>query len=171
MDREQKKAVVAEMKEQVTASSSVIIAHYKGLTVNEVEGLRKKIRELGAGFRVTKNRLAKLAIKDTAYDVLADLFTGPTAIATSEDPISAAKAVVEFAKDNEKFVILGGVVDEKQVGIEEINALAKLPSLDELRAKIIGMISTPAIRLATVTQAPATQVARVCGAYGQKEES
>src|SRR5690606_30632330 len=125
----------------------------------------------GASFKVTKNRLTRLALDGTKFQPLADLFTGPTAIAYSSDPVAAAKATVEFAKTNEKLVILGGVLDAQTLDAAGINALATLPSLDELRARLVGMIQTPATRIAGVLQAPAGQLARVMGAYAAKDEA
>ena len=123
-----------------------------------MEALRKKIRETGASLRVTKNRIARLAVKGTKFEGLADLFKGPVALAYAKDPISACKACVEFAKENEKLVIVGGALADKALTIEDIKALAAIPSMDELRAKLIGLL-----------QAPASKMARVCKAYSEKE--
>ena len=130
--------------------------------------LRKKMREAGASFRVTKNRLTRLALQDTGFESLIELMNGPTALAYSADPVAAAKAAVNFAKDNDKLVILGGVLNGQVLGVDGVNNLAKLPSLDELRGKLVGMISTPATRIAGVLQAPTGKVARVIGAYAAK---
>ena len=119
------------------------------------------MREAGAGFKVTKNRLTKLALQGTKYENLTDLFTGPTAIGTSSDPVSAAKTLVSFAKTNDKLTIIGGSLDGKVLDRAGVEALATLPSLDELRAKIVGMLTAPATKVARVTQAPASQLARV----------
>lgn len=169
MDRQQKVEEVAALKETVFGSSgSVIVTHYKGLTVAQVTDLRRRLIKAGADFKVAKNRLAKIAMKDTPYANLGDLFTGPTGIAYSNDSIAAAKVVYEFAKENEAFEILGGGLAGNRLDKTGVETLAKLPSLDELRAKLVGMIQTPAVRIVTVAQAPAAQVARVCAAYGQK---
>lgn len=168
MDRNQKQEFVTSLKNELENANTVIVSHYIGLTVDEITGLRKKTRELGAVFKVTKNSLTKLALADTKYSQIADLFSGPTAITYSEDPVAAAKAVVEFAKDNEKLKILGGAIDDKRAELSEIQTLAKLPSLDELRAKIVGMLNTPATRIAGVVQAPAGQIARVVSAHSQQ---
>lgn len=172
MNRTEKQELVADLHNLFTEMNSVVVAHYKGLTVAEVQALRAKVREAGAGYKVTKNRLTRLALADTKFEGLADLFTGPTAIAFSEDPVAAAKVMNDFAKTNDKLVILGGAMgDGKVLDVEGVKALAALPSLDELRGKIVGMIQTPATRLAGVTQAPAGQLARVFGAYADKGDA
>ena len=167
MDRAEKEKVVANINKEVSAAHTVIVAHYIGLNVDELTDLRNKLREIDATVRVTKNRLAKLAIKDTQYEVITDLLKGPTAIACSEDPVAAAKGMVNFANDNDKLVIIGGASNGEVLDIKKIEELAKLPSLDELRAKILGMINTPATRIAGVVQAPGGQIARVIKAYSE----
>jgi large subunit ribosomal protein L10 len=152
-------------------SGVVVVTHYSGLTVAEMTDLRGRMREVGASFKVTKNRLAKRALTDTDKAPLTDFFTGPTAIAYSEDPVAAPKVAAKFAKENEKLVILGGMMGETLLDVNGVKALAELPSLDELRAKLVGMISTPATRIAMVTSAPAGQLARVLNAYAQKGEA
>lgn len=169
MDRNQKQQAVSQMHEAFKAAGSVVVTHYKGLSVAEITALRAKLKDAGASLKVTKNSLTKLALKGTQYESLADQFTGPTAVAYSEDAIAAAKAVVDFANDNEKLVILAGALSDKQLAVADVKALAKLPSLDELRAKLVGLISTPATRIAGVLQAPGGQVARVLSARGQQE--
>lgn len=158
MNREEKKQLLSDLNELFNASELVVVSHYKGLTVAEVSELRNAIREAGAGFRVTKNRIAKLALKGTKFEGLTELFNGPTAIAFANDPISACKACVEFAKNNEKLVVIGGAMGTGVLSIDEINRLASIPSMDELRAKLIGLL-----------QAPAAQLARVTKAYSEKE--
>ena len=158
MNREEKKQLLDDLHELFNGSEVVVVSHYKGLTVAEVSELRDAIRKAGAGFRVTKNRITKLALKDTKFEGLADLFTGPTAIAFASDPVSACKACVEFAKNNEKLIILGGAMGTGVLSVAEISRLATIPSMDELRAKIIGLL-----------QAPAAQLARVTKAYSEKE--
>ena len=158
MNREEKKQLLSDLNELFNASELVVVSHYKGLTVAEVSELRNAIREAGAGFRVTKNRIAKLALKGTKFEGLTELFNGPTAIAFANDPISACKACVEFAKNNEKLVVIGGAMGTGVLTIDEIKRLASIPSMDELRAKIIGLL-----------QAPAAQLARVTKAYSEKE--
>ena len=159
MNREEKSQLLSELNELFNNSEIVVVSHYKGLTVEEVSELRDNIRKAGAGFRVTKNRITRLALKGTKFENLADLFVGPTAIAFANDPISACKACVEFAKTNEKLVVLGGAMGTGVLSIEEINKLATIPSLDELRAKISGLL-----------QAPGAQLARVTKAYSEKSE-
>ena len=158
MNREEKKQLLSDLNALFSVADTVVVAHYKGLTVAEVSELRDNVRKAGAGFRVTKNRIARLALKDTKFEGIADLFTGPTAIAFASDPVAACKACVEFSKNNEKLVVLGGAMGTKVLSVAEVNHLASIPSLDELRAKIIGLI-----------QAPAAQLARVTKAYSEKE--
>lgn len=161
--------MVAELQETFESNNLVVVTHQSGLTVTEVSELRKQMREAGGSFKVTKNRLAKIALKGTKFEGLAESFTGPTAIAVSEDPVAAAKIAVEFANKNEKLQIVCGSLDAEALDIDAVKALAKLPSLDELRGKLIGMIQTPATRIAGVLQAPSGQLARVFGAYGSSE--
>ncbi len=158
MNREEKKQLLSDLNELFNTSELVVVSHYKGLTVAEVSELRDNIRKVGAGFRVTKNRIAKLALKGTKFEGLTELFNGPTAIAFANDPISACKACVEFAKNNEKLVVIGGAMGTGVLTVDEINRLASIPSMDELRAKLIGLL-----------QAPAAQLARVTKAYSEKE--
>ncbi len=170
MDKLQKEQVVAELQSSLSGAASIVVTHYKGLTVAEITNLRQDMRKLGADFRVTKNSLTKLALKGTKYEKLVGLLVGPVAIAYSSDPIAAAKGIVEFANDNQKLVILGGAVGDEAVDLAGIKTLAKLPSLDALRAKILCMLNTPATRIACVLQAPGTGVARVIGAHASKGE-
>ena len=158
MNREEKAQLLSELNELFSKAEIVVVSHYKGLTVKEVSELRDNIRKAGAGFRVTKNRITRLALKGTNFENLADLFKGPTAIAFASDPVSACKACVEFAKTNEKLIIVGGAMGTGVLSIDEIKKLASIPSMDELRAKIIGLL-----------QAPAAQLARVTKAYSEKE--
>ncbi len=158
MNRDEKKQLLDDLHELFNKSEILVVSHYKGLIVTEVSELRNAIRKAGAGFRVTKNRITKLALKDTKFESLADLFKGPTAVAFANDPVSACKACVEFAKNNEKLIIVGGAMGAEALTIAEINRLATIPSMDELRAKIIGLL-----------QAPAAQLARVTKAYSEKE--
>ncbi len=169
MDRAAKSNQVAQLRDIFGKAVLVVVTHPSGLTVAEATDLRKKVRAAGARFKVTKNRLARLALKDTKFNGLADRFKGPTAIAYSTDPVAAAKVVAAFAKDNKKLTIVGGCRDGSQLDQARVDTLAKMPSLDELRGRLIGMIQTPAQRLAVLAQAPASQLARVFGAYGKKE--
>jgi len=147
----------------------VLVAHYKGMTVAEMSDLRVKVRAAGAGFKVTKNLLAKRAIVATPYEKVTALFKGPTAIAYSSDPVTAAKVLHEFSKKNSKLVLVGGAFGETVLDQAGIAKLAVLPSLDELRSQIIALLQTPATRIAAVLQAPAGQVARVIGAHARKD--
>lgn len=171
MNREQKQELISQLKEVFGGASIVVVAHYKGLSVTEMTELRSKARETGASFRVTKNRITRLALEGTKFEELSDLFTGPTAIAYSDDPVAAAKATVDFAKKNDKLEVLGAIMNGERLDISAVTQLASLPSLDELRAKIISVIQTPATRIAGVTQAPAGQLARVMNAYATKEDA
>lgn len=171
MDRSQKEELVAELHKTFVDAEMVVVTHYTGLSVSEMEDLRTQMLEAGAGFKVTKNRLTRLALKDTKFEGMTDMFKGPTGIAFSADPVSAAKVAVKFAKDNEKLVVVGGALGEEQLDVTAIKALAILPSLDELRGKIVGLIQAPATKIAGVTQAPAAQLARVMGAYASQGEA
>ena len=171
MDRAEKESMVASLHETFEDVSIVVVTHYSGLTVAEMGELRDQMREAGAVFKVTKNRLTRRALEGTKYQSLEEMFTGPTAIAYSEDPVAAAKAAVNFSKTNNKLIVLGGALGDEQLDVNAVKSLASLPSLEELRAKIVGMISTPATRIAVVLQAPAGQVARVLGARGASEEA
>jgi large subunit ribosomal protein L10 len=159
---------IEETGAQMKDANILLVAHYKGLTVAEITDLRVKIRAAGAGFKVTKNLLAKRAAVGTPYEKVSHLFKGPTAVAYSSDPVAAAKALSEFAKKNEKLVLVGGAFGDTVLDKGAIQQLASLPSLDELRAKIIAMLQTPATRIAGVLQAPAGQLARVFNAYATK---
>ena len=141
------------LHEVFSNAESVVITEYLGLTVAEADELRNKVRDAGASLRVTKNRIARLAVKDTKFEGLADLFKGPVALAYANDPIAACKACVEFAKTNEKLVIVGGALSDKALTLDEIKELAAIPSMDELRAKLVGLLQAPAAKLARVTKA------------------
>lgn len=168
MNRTEKAALVETLNKTFSESALVVVTHQVGLTVDEVNQLRGKMRSAGGRYKVTKNRIARLALKGTEYESLDALFTGPTAIATSEDPVAAAKVAVEFANTNEKLTIVAGALGTKMLDVEQVKALAKLPSLDELRAKLLGLLSTPATRVAGVMKAPQGQLARVLSAYSSK---
>jgi large subunit ribosomal protein L10 len=162
---------LTHLKGVFTDANVVVVAHYSGLTVTEMTDLRSRMAKVGAEFKVTKNRIAKLALDGTKANGISDLFTGPTAIAYSQDPVAAPKVVSEFAKTNPKLVVLGGVMGETVLDTKAVKTLADLPSLDELRAKLLGMIQTPATRIAGVVAAPAGQLARVLNAYATKGEA
>jgi large subunit ribosomal protein L10 len=170
VNRSEKKDFVQKLKEEINSSSSVIVAHYSGITVDETEKLRKEMRDNGAKFKVTKNRLTKLALEDTQFSNIADLFTGPTAIAYSEDPVSPAKVAVNFEKKIENFKIIGGGYDGEKIDNNKINFLASLPSVDELRGKILGLLLAPAQKIASVVKEPAGKMARIMSTQSKKLE-
>jgi large subunit ribosomal protein L10 len=171
VDRAEKREFVTGLNEVFKASGSVVVAHYSGLTVAQMNDLRSKMRGAGGTVKVAKNRLAKIALQGTEAEGITDLFTGQTLIAYSDDPITAPKVAVDFAKTNDKLVVLGGAMGTTNLDADGVKALASLPSLDELRAKLVGMIQTPATRIAQVVNAPAGQLARVFGAYAKKDEA
>ncbi len=171
MDRAEKRELVTDLNGVFNTSGSVVVAHYAGITVAQMNDLRTKMRAAGGTVKVAKNRLAKIALQGTESEGMQVLFTGQTLIAYSEDPIVAPKVASEFAKGNDKLVILGGAMGATNLDAEGVKTLATLPSLDELRARLVGMISTPATRIAQVVNAPAAQLARVFGAYARKDEA
>ena len=171
MERAEKREFVTELNEVFKASGSVVVAHYAGVTVAQMNDFRSKMRAAGGTVKVAKNRLAKIALQGTEAEGMSDLFKGQTLIAYSNDPITAPKIFMEFAKTNDKLVVLGGTMGSTTLNAEGVKSLATLPSLDELRAKLLGMIQTPATRIAGVVQAPAAQLARVFGAYAKKDEA
>ena len=169
MDRAQKAAAVAELNRTFSEVGVVVVTRNLGMTVAQSTDLRTKMRAVGASYKVSKNKLARIALDGTDYFSIGDMLTGPVALATSPDPVAAAKVAVDFAKTNDKFEIVGGAMGATTLDVEGVKALATLPSLDELRAKIIGLVVAPATKLATITQAPAAQLARVLSAYAEKE--
>ena len=169
MDRSQKSDAVAELNAVFNEVGVVVVTRNLGLSVAQSTDLRGKMREAGASYKVAKNRLAALALKDTQYEGLEALLSGPTALGYSEDPVAAAKAAVEFAKSNDKLEIVGGSMGGQMLDEAGIKALASMPSLDELRGTIIGLVNAPATKIARVVNAPASKLARVFGAYGAKE--
>lgn len=171
MNRDTKEQVASALHEVLESANLVVVTHFSGMTVAESTDLRRQMKEAGASFRVTKNSLAKRALEGTQFSSLSEMFSGPVAIAVSEDPVAAARVVVGFAKKNEKLVIVGGALGTDVLDPVGVKALAELPSLDELRAKLVGLVQAPATKVAGVLQAPAGQLARVCGAYGTKEDA
>lgn len=169
MDRSQKAESVAQLNATFNEVGVVVITRNLGMSVAQSTALRGKVREAGASYKVAKNRLAKLAIKDTDYAGIDEMFTGPTAIASSVDPVAAAKAVVDFAKTTDKIEIVGGSMGAIVLNAEGVKALASMPSLDELRAKLIGLVQAPATKIAQLSTAPAAKLARVFGAYAAKD--
>lgn len=166
MSPEKKSQEIDAMKSRFEESEVIVVTHYSGLTVSEISDLRSQLRAEGASFKVTKNTLAKLALKGTQFEHLEEFFSGPTGVATSSDPVAAAKVAHKFAKDNEKLIILGGAMGAMKLDKEGVEALAKLPSLDELRSKLVGLLQAPASKMVGVTQAPAQQMVGVTKAYG-----
>jgi large subunit ribosomal protein L10 len=169
MDRSQKADAVAQLNAVFNEAGVVVVTRNLGLTVAQSTDLRLKMRDVGASYKVAKNRLAKIALKDTAYEGMADMLTGPTALGYSTDPVAAAKAAVDFAKTNDKLEIVGGAMGGQVLDEAGIKALASLPSLDELRAKLVGLVNAPATKVAQVVNAPAAKLARVFGAYAAKD--
>ena len=161
MNRNEKAELIETLQSTLSEATAVVVTHQTGLTVAESSDLRGRMREAGAGFKVTKNRLTKIALQGTKYEDITDVFTGPTAMGTSADPVSAAKTLVAFAKENDKLTIVGGSLDGKVLDKAGVEALATLPSLDELRATLVGLLNAPATKVARVAQAPAAKLARV----------
>ena len=171
MDRAEKKEAVATLNDVFKTSSVVVVVHYSGLTVAQMQNLRKRMRDAGAKVEVAKNRLVKIALEGTPSVSISGLMTGPTLIAYSDDPVAAPKAAVAFAKDFDKLVILGGAMGDTALDVNSVKSLATMPSLDELRAKIIGLIQAPATKLAQLQTAPAAKLARVFAAYADKDKA
>ena len=171
MDRTEKRAFVATLAAVFAETSMVVVTRNDGLNVAEVTDLRRRMRAAGVTFKVAKNRLANLALDGTLFEGIRPLLKGPTALAWSADPVAAARTAVEFAKTNEKFVVIGGALGAQTLNADGVKALAELPSLETLRAGLLGMLQTPATRIAAVLAAPGGQIARVLGAYARKDEA
>lgn len=171
MDRAEKREAVEELSGIFKTNSVVVVAHYAGVTVSQMQVLRKQAGLAGASVKVAKNRLAKIALEGTDVASISSLLKGPTVIAYSKDPVAAPKIVSDFAKTNEKFVVLGGAMGTTALSPDGVKALATLPSLDELRAKIIGLVQAPATKIAQLVNAPAAKLARVVQAYASKDEA
>lgn len=169
MKRSEKTEAVSALNATFSEAAVVVVTRNAGLTVADSTELRGKMRDAGAAYKVAKNRLAKIALKDTQYEPLSDLLSGPTAIATSPDPVAAAKIAVEFAKSNDKLEIVGGAMGDTVLDVDGVKALASMPSLDELRGTIVGLVQAPATKIAQLSTAPATKLARVFGAYAASE--
>lgn len=168
MNREEKAKQIDALNQTLAATTLVVVTRQSGLTVAEVSDLRRKMRDGGASYKVTKNRLARLALKGTKFEGIDPLFVGPTAVAVSKDPVAAAKVAVDYAKGNEKLTIVGGALGDKLLDAEGVKVLASLPSLDQLRAKLLGLLQAPATKIAGILQAPAGQLARVLKAHSEK---
>ena len=171
MDRAEKAELVTSLQQVFQNTNVVVVCHYAGLTVAQMSALRRQMRQAGASVKVAKNRLARIALEGTDVDSISALMKGPTLIAYSGDPVAAPKVVADFAKAHEKLVILGGAMGKTALDPNGVKALASLPSLDELRAKLVGLIQAPATKIAQVVTAPAAKVARVVGAYAAKSEA
>jgi len=171
VDRARKEELVTELNQSFAEAALVVVTQQTGLTVSESTELRARMREAGAGYKVTKNRLAKLALAGTPYEPIMDLFSGPTAIAYSADPVAAARVAVNYAKENDKLTVVGGAMGDTLLDENAVKALASLPSLDELRGKLVGLLNAPATKVAGVLQAPAGKLARVFGAYAKQDEA
>ena len=169
MDRAEKKEAVAALQQVFSKAGAVVVAHYSGLTVAQMQALRKRARAEGATVQVAKNRLAKIALNGSSVADFSPYLKGPTLIAYSDDPVAAPKVAAAFAKDHDKFVILGGAMGATLLNPEGVKSLATLPSLDELRARIVGLVQAPATKVAQLSTAPAAKLARVFGAYAKKD--
>jgi large subunit ribosomal protein L10 len=169
VERAEKKELVSTFGAAAKAANVIVVAHNKGLTANQVVDLRNKMAAAGVTIKVVKNRLAKIALADTDASGISNLFEGPTMVAYGADPVAAPKVASDFAKGNEKFVVLGGALGKTVMNADAVKSLASLPSLDQLRGKLIGLIQAPATKIAGVLQAPAGQIARVIGAYAAKQ--
>ncbi|MEN8236615.1 MAG: 50S ribosomal protein L10 [Pseudomonadota bacterium] len=167
MHRSEKEQIVSSLHEALKQAGLVVVTRQTGLTVAQSTDLRRQMRQAGANYRVVKNTLSRLAIAGTPYQGIAQMLSGPTAIAYSQDPVAAAKIAVKFAEKNEKFKVIGGGLGDEALGVEAVQALAKLPSLDELRGKLVGVLTAPMGNLVRVLQAPSGQLVRVIGAYGR----
>ncbi|HEX8668997.1 MAG TPA: 50S ribosomal protein L10 [Allosphingosinicella sp.] len=171
MDRAQKRELVDELKQTFSETSVVVVTRNLGLSVAQSTALRNRMRDAGASYKVSKNTLALIAVEDTPYASISEMLKGPTALATSSDPVAAAKVAVDFAKTTDKFEIVGGAMGDTVLDVNGVRALAELPSLDELRATIIGLIQAPASKIARTINEPGAMLARVFGAYAAKEDA
>ena len=169
MNRNQKTDLVKTLRNTFENSASVVVVHCMGLTVAESTDLRNKMRNDNCNFKVTKNKITRLALKDTKYQHMNEMFSGPTAIGSSKDPVMPAKVLVDFAKENEKLIIIGGGLEDKSLSMEDVVALAKLPSLNDLRGKLVGLINAPALKIARLTKEPAFKVFRTISHKSQQQ--
>ncbi|MBN9787174.1 50S ribosomal protein L10 [Pseudonocardia sp. TMWB2A] len=169
MDRAQKPVVVSDLNALFGEVGVVVVTRNLGMTVAQSTDLRTKMREAGATYKVTKNSLTKIATKGTAYEQIGDMLTGPVALASSVDPVAAAKVAIDFAKTTDKIEIVGGAMGDTLLDANGVKALASMPSLDELRGKLVGLLNAPATKIAQIAQEPAAQLARIFGAYAAKE--
>ena len=168
MDRSKKESIISSLKKDFKESNLLVVSHYSGLNVRELEDLRAKMREVNAKFKITKNRLTKLALPGTSFENVSELFSGPTAIAYSEDPLQAAKVAVNYSKDNKKLIILGGSYEGKLIDDNQVRFLASLPTLDEIRQKIVGILEAPGSKIALLLQESANKLVGTLNAYAKK---
>ena len=168
MNKEKKKNYIEEMKGFFKKTGSVLVTHYQGLTVKQIDELRSEMRKHGIFFKITKNRITKLALEGSKYKKLENLFTGPTAVAFSEDAITSAKILTKFAKKNTNLKIIGGIMDEEPLSVEEVEKIATLPTLDEARGKIVGILATPAQKIISILLAPGSKIAILAHAKSKK---
>ena len=168
MNKEKKKIYIEEMKGFFNTKSSVFVTHYQGLTVKQIDQLKTEMRKHGILFKITKNRITKLALEGTKYKKLENLFTGPTAVAFSDDAISSAKILTKFAKNNSNLKIIGGIMEEEPLSVDDVNKIATLPTLDEARAKIVGILTTPAKKIMSILLAPGSKIAILAHAKSKK---
>ena len=168
MNKEKKKNYIVEMKSFFNKTSSIFITHYQGLSVKQIDTLRKEMREHGIHFKITKNRITKLALEGSKYKKLENLFSGPTAVAFSEDAITSAKILTKFAKSNSNLKIIGGIMEEEPLSVEDVEKIATLPTLDEARAKIVGILTAPAQKIISILLAPGSKIAILAHAKSKK---
>ena len=168
MNKEQKKNYISEIKESFDANDSVLVTHYQGLTVNQLDELRTEMRKYGIMFKITKNRITKLALEGSKFKKLENLFSGPTAVAFSDDAITSAKILTKFAKSNSNLKIIGGIMEEEPLTAEDVEKIAMLPTLDEARAKIVGILATPAQKIISILLAPGAKIAILAHAKSRK---
>tara|TARA_B100000959_G_scaffold273211_1_gene323491 strand:- start:393 stop:902 length:510 start_codon:yes stop_codon:yes gene_type:complete len=168
MNKQKKKAYIEEMKGFFNKTSSIFITHYQGLSVKQIDALRKEMREHGILFKITKNRITKLALEGSKYKKLENLFSGPTAVAFSEDAIISAKILTKFAKKNSNLKIIGGIMEEEPLSVEEVEKIATLPTLDEARANITGILASPAQKIISILLAPGSKIAILAHAKSKK---
>ena len=168
MNKNKKKAYIEEMKNFFNKTNSVLVTHYQGLSVKQIDELRSEMRKHGILFRITKNKITKLALEGTKYKKLENLFTGPTAVAFSEDAITSAKILTKFAKTNSNLKIIGGIMEEEPLSVEEVEKIATLPTLDEARAKIVAILATPAQKIISILLAPGAKIAILAHAKSKK---
>jgi len=169
MNKDKKKIYIEEMKDFFNKTNSVLVTHYQGLTVKEIDNLRAEMRKHGILFKITKNRITKLALEGSKYKKLENLFTGPTAVAFSEDAITSAKILTKFAKKNSNLKIIGGIMEEEPLTVEEVQKIATLPTLEEARAKIVGILTTPAQKIISILLAPGSKIAILAHAKSKKQ--